>query len=192
MATRKKIDWESIQDQYRAGQLSISEIARQHTITPGAIHNKAKRYGWSRDLTDKVRERVKAKLVTEDVTGHNADAIIESASDIGVAVIRTQRKDIAKLQSLEQSLLSELGDEENKPTKVHVSNYQGEVKLTPLLITVTDRASALQSLANVQHKRIQLQRQAFNLDDNKGGDNPLEDFFNEIQRRNQGLKIRED
>jgi hypothetical protein len=29
---------------------------------------------------------------------------------------------------------------------------------------VTERASALQALAGVQHKRIQLERQAFNLD----------------------------
>ena len=187
MAKRRKIDWEKIECDYRAGQLSASEIARQHKITPHAIYNRARRNGWQRDLTKQVRERVRAKLVTEDVTGRKADEIIETASDVGATVIKTHRKDIAKLQKMEQRILLELGDPDNPPQKVHVTSYQGDVTLTPLHLTVSERAQALQALANVQHKRVQLQRQAFNLDEERSASSEIADFLNEVTKRNKGL-----
>jgi len=181
MAPGTKTDWEKIEGQYRAGQLSVNEIAREHGITPGAIHNRAKRYAWSRDLTKQVRERVRAKLVTEDVTGHNVDTIIEEASEVGATVVRLQRQDIARMQIMEQRILAELGDINNPPTKVHISAFQGEVTQTVLHLTVTERAQALQALANVQHKRIQLERQAYNLDEGAHTDDPFAEFIKSIQ-----------
>jgi hypothetical protein len=184
---RRKIDWEKIEGQYRAGQLSVAEISRGHGLTPGAVHNRAKRYGWSRDLTKQVRERVRAKLVTDDVSGHKTDEIIESASTTGAAVIKTHRKDIAQLQALEQRLIAELGDPDNPPQKVHVTSFQGVVTLTQLQLTVSERSQSLQALANVQHKRIQLQRQAFNLDEESGPGNGIDDLLQTVYARSKPL-----
>lgn len=41
MAVRKAYDWEAIESLYRAGKLSIREIARQHGLTEAAIRKRA-------------------------------------------------------------------------------------------------------------------------------------------------------
>lgn len=167
MPKRSDIDWDVIEREYRVGTFSLREIAKKHEISEGAIRKRAKVQEWTQDLTSKVRDLVRSKLIQQEVRTSNAtDAeIVAQAAERGVLLISTHRSDIANLRTLEQKLLAELGSDENPPEKVHVSNFQGEVTLTPLRITVTERASALQALASVQHKRIQLERQAFNLGD---------------------------
>ena len=47
--------------------LSIREIAKQQGITEGAIRKKAKREGWTKDLSARVQETVRADLVRGEV-----------------------------------------------------------------------------------------------------------------------------
>lgn len=49
------------------------------------------------------------------------------------------------------------------PTKTYSAQHQGKILKEEIGIPVTDKCQALNNLANVQHKRIQLERQAFNL-----------------------------
>ena len=85
---------------------------------------------------------------------------IELATETRVAVLRDHRKDIKKLRKLEDAFLSGLLD---TPTKTYTAQYQGKILKEEIGIPVTDKCQALNNLANVQHKRIQLERQAFNL-----------------------------
>jgi hypothetical protein len=50
-------DWERIESDFRAGQMTIREIARQHGLTDGAIRKRARRDGWARDLSNKINVR---------------------------------------------------------------------------------------------------------------------------------------
>jgi predicted DNA-binding protein YlxM (UPF0122 family) len=163
MPRRKIIDWEGIEQDYRAGQFSLHEIAKKHEITHQAISIRAKRKGWKRDLSRQVKKRLAEKLVT-DVVGRPAteEEITEAAAQRAVELIKLHRKDIANLQEQEQKILAELGD---NPTKLWVGQYQGQVIEHVVGIAVTERASALQALASVQHKRIALERQAYGIDD---------------------------
>ena len=165
--TKRIVDWEAIEREYRAGVLSICAIAKAHGISDAAIHKKAKLRGWCRDLAEQVRAKVREKLVRAEVRKSNAspEEIIDAASERGAVVIETHRKDINKLREIEQQLLAELGDPDNPPTKLYLAQYQGQVVQQIVGIAVTERASALQALSSVQHKRIQLERQAFNLDE---------------------------
>jgi len=176
MADKKaKPDWEKIEAEFRAGSLSVAEIARQAGITHQAIFKRAKAKEWKRDLSERVKERTRQKLVAEvavapsEVAECNTELtdeqIVEAASDQRIGVIKLQRLDIKALREEEQRLLAELGD---SPTKLWVGQYQGQVIEHKVGIAVTERASALQALAAVQHKRIQLERQAFNIDDKSG------------------------
>lgn len=53
----KRPDWEAIESAYRAGVMSIREIASQYEITHQAISKRAKKEGWERDLKAKVKAR---------------------------------------------------------------------------------------------------------------------------------------
>jgi len=164
MGKRKTYDWEAIEREYRAGQLSIREIARQHGCSAPAITQRAKRHGWRRDLTAEVRKRVNANLVNANINTSNAtdEEIIKETADQGAQVIHLHRKDIAALRELEASLIREMQEE---PTKLWIGQYQGEIVEKVVGLTASERAQAANNLANVQHKRIALERQAFNLDE---------------------------
>ncbi len=174
----RQIDWVGIEKEYRAGQLSNVEIGKQFGVSEGAIRKKAKKNGWEKDLSSAVRSRVREKLVRATVRKSEAELqtdeeIINSASERGVAVITLHRTDINRLREMEQSLLAELSDTESQPTKIHVCQFQGKVIKTVIPISVTERTTALNALANVQSKRITLERIAWNLDEAERNEDKL-------------------
>jgi len=161
---RNQIDWEAIEKEYRAGQLSNVQIGKQYFVTEGAIRKKAKTEQWKKDLAKKVREAVREKLVRSEVRISNANDrdIIEQSAERGSKLILEHRQDITSLRNLETKLIDELQD---NPTKLYITQYQGEIIEKVVGLTASERAAAANNLANVQHKRIQLERQAFNLDE---------------------------
>ena len=58
--TTKQPDWEAIERAYRAGLLSIREIASAHEVSHTAINKRAKRDGWERDLSEKIQAKAEA------------------------------------------------------------------------------------------------------------------------------------
>lgn len=171
--TRKKIDWEAIEREYRAGIKSVCEIASEYNCTEGAIRYRAKTRGWQRELASKIRKRIREKLLRNNLRKDNVkdEEIVEASSDEGVQLVFSHRKDIAALRELETNLIEEL---KNNPTKLYITQYQGKIVQKELSLTASERAAAANNLANVQHKRIQLQRQAFSLDEPENSDKPRE------------------
>jgi len=43
------IDWEQAERLYRQGEISVREIARQASVSEGAVRKRAKAQGWSRE-----------------------------------------------------------------------------------------------------------------------------------------------
>jgi len=171
-------DWEIIREEVVAGQLSLKEIARRNGCSDTAIRKKIKENGWKRNLSEKVLAQVRNKLVREVRENRPAtdEEIIDAAAERGAAIIRAQRADIERLRTIEMKFLGELDDEENPPTKPYCSSGPLGVTITPVDIPVTERASALQALSSVQHKRIQLERQAYNLAGADNNSDPLSAF----------------
>jgi hypothetical protein len=170
---RRIIDWPAIEREYRTGIYSNAELARTYGVDRTAISKRASRHGWKRDLSARVRERTRQKIVTDDVTdvtGGNAkdeeefteEEIVEAAARTRVYLLRDHRKDISALRKAETELIKEI---DGKPKKTWVGQFQGKVITKSFGIAATERASALQALAGVQHKRIALERQAFGIDE---------------------------
>lgn len=175
---KAKIDWEAVEREYRAGSLSVAEIARQNNVSHQAVFSRAKKKAWSRDLTADVRKRINQKLVADAVAGCNVkaatdDEVAEAAANRGAEVVKLHRKDITNLRRLEESLINEL---QNNPTKLYLAQFQGQIIEKIVLLTASERAMAANNLANVQHKRIALERQAYNLGDGGGNPDPIEEI----------------
>ena len=137
-------DWEAIEREYRAGQLSVSEIARQHNISHAAILQKAKRKGWERNLADRIKEAVTSKLVTDGLTGVTASETVELAAARGVQIVREHRTTIARGHKIANALFGELENTD-------------EVGLKDKSIVLGNLTGAIKTL-------VALERQAFNLD----------------------------
>ena len=160
MVDRKPTDWEAIEREYRAGQLSLRAIAAKAGITEGAIRKKAKAEGWQRALADKVREAVREKLVRSDGTQfgtqeQRADdaSIVETAAIRGLQVITSHRRDLEQLHGLKRIIATRLA--------MHLNGEQPD---GPFMGDKESPGDLLEKLSRVTTRLIPLERQAFNLD----------------------------
>ncbi|MEN4977554.1 hypothetical protein ABEI05_05430 [Erwinia billingiae] len=150
-------DWEAIESAYRAGSLSIRSIADKHSVTEGGIRKRAKQNGWQRNLTDKVREATKTKLVRSEVrtTGTQKEVrtdeeIIEEAADEAASVVMAHREGLAAWRGITNKLRDFLEDAE---------------------ITEDNHSSMARSITagvDAQIKVIAAERKAYNLDTEEG------------------------
>ena len=174
---RIRPDWEAIEREYRAGQLSVAEIGRQNGISHPAILKRAKKEGWARNLAEHVREVVAARLVTEGVTTPNAreEEIIDAAAARGVEVVRCHRRDISSLNALAIRLRQKA---------------EGLIDTVADLKDLDNATSVIESLARTASRLIPLERQAFNLDsgdDDRSKERPVD--LSELSRE-QRAKFR--
>lgn len=152
----ERTDWEAIEREYRAGQLSVREIGRQYDVTEGAIRKKAKAGQWERALAAKVSAAVREKLVradgTQDQRASNT-SIVETASQRGFDVVTSHRRDLTQLHGLKRILASRLSD-----------HLQGIPPDGPCLGDKESPGDLLEKLSRITARLIPLERQAFNLD----------------------------
>ena len=115
---RKQLDWERIGIEYRAGKLSLREIASTHGCTEGAIRKRAKRDGWQRDLEAKIEQAVRSKLVRAEV--RTADAatekeIVDANAQAIINIRLGHRSDIKRVKGLVSKLFTEVESSAKKP-----------------------------------------------------------------------------
>ena len=182
MAERKQIDWERIELDYRAGVLSLREIAEKHPNTNHvAISRRAKKEGWVRDLSEKIKNKaekiVTEQTVTADVTAKSSvseNEIIDSNARVIADVRLSHRKDIGKARTLANSLLEELEhqtinreDYESLGVLLRSEDERGIDKLNDLYMKVMSTPSrivSMQKLADTMKTLIGLEREAFGID----------------------------
>jgi len=162
---KPKADWEAIEREYRAGQLSIRAIASAYGLAESAVRKRAQRDGWERALAEKVRESVKEKLVRTDGARFGAHTqratdkeIVESAALRGLAVVTSHRKDLTQLHALKRIILTRLA-----------AHLNGEPAEGPFMGDKESPGDLVEKLSRVTARLIPLERQAHNLDE--GGEN---------------------
>jgi len=165
----------------RAGQLSVNAIALKYDVSPSWISKYIQDKGTDRDLGPQVRKKITTRLLKDQAKDPTAtdEAIIEAATERGVAIIQSHRADINRLREKEQKLLKELGA---GPKKLWVGSYQGKIITKELDLTLVDKAGIFQALTNAAYKRIQLERQAHNIDedDKRVNDRDRENVVNQV------------
>jgi hypothetical protein len=158
--SRKIVDWEAVEREYRAGQFSLREIARQFALSDTAIRKRATASGWTRPLADKVREAVREKLVRADsshdgsqATRASDDEIVDKAAGRGFQVQLSHRRDLAQLHGLKRVLAARLA-----------MVLDGLAPECLCLGAKESPGDLLEKLSRIDARLIPLERQAFNLD----------------------------
>lgn len=147
---RRATDWEAIEREYRAGVLSVREIAKGAGVSHTIINRRAKERGWVRDVAALVKAAVSNKIVSEGVSNLTAGDV-EACASRSFGVILSERKDIAKLKKIASELLDELEADAQKTIADRMS--------------IKERADILERLSRIMVRLIQLERQAYGLDD---------------------------
>ncbi|WP_072389841.1 hypothetical protein [Hyphomicrobium sp. CS1GBMeth3] len=171
--TKPEIDWEGIEREYRAGQLSVVEIGRQFGVSHTAINKRAKKNGWTRDLTEKVRKEVSARLVSDEVSATNAREAVTLAAERGVQVVRSHRNDISQGRERVTELIDELKEATTHRAEIEAAieeetaGDKNSERRNRMLraVGLPARAGVIRELATALKALIPLERQAFNLDE---------------------------
>lgn len=183
---RQSPDWERIEYDYRAGVLSIREIASQHGITHTAINKRAKKEGWERDLKAKIKAKADALVskreVSKEVSTKQAETereIIESNAEAIANVRMAHRGDISRSRRLTNKLLDELElltDNrelyEELGELLRSPDDNGMDKLNDLyqkVVSLPTRTKTMKELAETLKTLVSLERQAYDLDSKLGG-----------------------
>ncbi|HDL7890461.1 TPA: hypothetical protein P0N78_004176 [Yersinia enterocolitica] len=195
-------DWEAIESAYRAGLMSIREIASQHGITHGAINKRAKRDGWERDLKAKIKAKAdalvsKREVSTQVSTGKalSERILIEANAEVIANVRMEHRGDIRRAREITNALFDELGAE---CADIEALRKLGELMLAPdengrdrlneiyqSIIALPERVKAVKALSDAMKNLIGLERQAYDIGDDKG-DNVVSKLSDLMDSLSQG------
>lgn len=180
--SKSSVDWERIEVEYRAGVLSLREIADKYGITEGAIRKRAKRDSWERDLSAKIKAKteslVRKELVRSTVRIETATEkeVVDATADAVAVIEIKQRKDIGRNRSLAMRLMEEL---EVTTDSKELFAQLGEIMsgseefsdqakaLYRKAISMPQRVDSMQKLANTMKVLIDLERKAYGIDGEK-------------------------
>ena len=187
--SKTTIDWEAVEREYRAGQLSNRMIAEKHGISDTAIRKRAKAQGWSKDLTEKVRQEVRSQLVRAEVRTPSVSdrEVIEVAAATGAQVVRTHRKDIRTAADIVGLLMGQLLDAASNREELaeaieeETANDETGHRRAKLYraISLQSHAAIVRDLSTAAKNLVQLERQAYNLDEQQH-EEPYEDRLRRV------------
>jgi hypothetical protein len=182
MAQEKKPapDWERIEADYRAGLLSVREIAAAHQISHTYINTRAKKFGWVRDLSKRIQDKAEALVSTATVssgvsteTALSDKAIVDANAQVIANVRLAHRTDISKSRTLVMTLLAEL---EHQTEHRDLYEKLGELMLSPddngrdklfeayqKAMSLSGRTSTMKALSDSLKTLIGLEREAYGL-----------------------------
>lgn len=188
MTEKAAPDWELIESLYRAGLLSVREIATAQGVSHTAIQKKAKAGNWERDLKAKIKAKAdslvaKAEVATKVATEKLATekGIVDGNAQVVADIRMAHRKDIGRNRTLALKMLEELeamtdnrelfaqlrdiidrvdGDEDGKSDA-----YEKMQQAFRGALSLPGRVKMSKELSETLRVLIALERQAYNIDE---------------------------
>lgn len=180
-------DWEAVERDYRAGLLSVREIAATFKISHTAIQKRAKSQGWERDLKAKIAAKADALVAKAEVAKEVATKALATEKGIvdanaqAIATVRmAHRTDIGRSRKIANKMLEELEamtDENGTLREIIAQLKDGDdvpgamLELAQKMAGLPNRSKIMKELSETLKTLIGLERQAYNLE-SETGDNP--------------------
>jgi len=201
MTEKNTPDWEKIEADYRAGVLSVREIAVAAGVSHTAIQKRAKAQGWERDISAKVSAKADSLVAKRQVATEVAKeksvserVLIEANAQVIANVRMSHRGDIRKSRDLVMALLNELQHEthgielfEQLGELLRDEDEKGQDKLNDLyhkVISLPSRVKSMKDLADALKTLIGLEREAYGIGiEPQGKDGNKDQSEAELDRR---------
>ncbi|GKQ44387.1 hypothetical protein [Pseudomonas syringae] len=183
--TTKQPDWERIEQLFRAGLLSVREIAAACGVSHTAINKRSKAEGWDRDLNAKIKAKadslvskreVSKKVSTETLATERG--IVEANAEVIADIRLAHRGDISRSRRLTNKLLDELEaltDEQGTIKQLIAQFKDGDhddgdamadvLALAQKMGALPTRTKTMKELAETLKTLVVLERQAYVLDE---------------------------
>lgn len=166
------VDWERIEVEYRAGVLSLRELAAAHPNTNHvAIARRAKKEGWTRDLSAKIKAKaddlVTRSVVTADETARRSVTEKEVVDAGAAAIVRVRlshRTDIQRSKRIANRLLEHLESLPLPPSPTTEKPISEQLAQNTLCIGILkDQSAILDKLVGTQKVLVAMEREAFGI-----------------------------
>lgn len=178
-----------MEPEWRAGIITKLALSEKYKVSRAAIDKHWAKLGIERDLTEKIRQEVAARVthdaVTREVTQLDRvteKELVEANAEIQVNVIRGQRKDVTRHRGLVSKLFAEL---EATSDGLELMEQIGELMASPdeagidklndlyrKVISLPGRVDMVKKLVETLEKLINAERRVFNIKDDSGSDTP--------------------
>jgi hypothetical protein len=160
--TRKKVDWDAVERDYRTGKFTDGELSTKYGVTREAIVRRRKREQekdgtrWAQDLEPQVRAATNALLIQEHITAQVTDGhtkvtgVILAAAELNKSVILKHRSRLEQLNRDADAARDKL------------------IQLADGIVDIREAAtyvSALEASARTAKIVIEAERKAYNLDE---------------------------
>lgn len=181
MTERTAPDWELIESLYRAGLLSVREIAAAQGVSHTAIQKKAKAGSWERDLKAKIKAKADALVAKAEVATQVAieslateKGIVDANAQVVADIRMTHRRDISRSRRLAIKLLEELEgmtDERATLKELIEQLKEGEdadtamLDLATKMMSLPNRTKIMKEIAETLRVLVALERQAYSIDE---------------------------
>lgn len=206
---KKHIDWEIIEKDFRAGKKSLRQMAGEHGVSHVTITKRATKYGWQRDLEEKIQTAAKNKAARKVVNSEaNSKAnskkllsdaqVVDAYSDVVASVDMIQREDVKlaidnsrnQLKELVtlgmpdfQAVLEAIAEEydESGPTANGGWKTDKTNELYRYIISLAGRVKMAKEIAASHGVYLPLQRKIFGLDTEKKSTGEFEEMLRQVQ-----------
>lgn len=208
MSTEERARIEAVGMDFRAGVLPLRTVGERHGLSAASVLKWAKKYGWERDLSAKIRAKADAVVNRAAVNAAvNVNSAVSERDTIeanakAIADVRIgQRVDIKAGRSLVAKLLEELRGVTERPDLVEdligAIAREGDDDLEKRgersnklrealdrLMSLPGRVSAVKGLAEALKNLIALEREAWGIDSKEKDATEVEDLSDdELDRR---------
>ena len=164
----KRHDWELIEREYRTGRFSLAQLEARHGVNRSNISRRARKEGWKKDLSGRVRERTQEKIArvslppeAQEALDEQDDAIIEFAANENAAVVKGHRTTLERWRGITNRYAEILEEQVEKGTIVVDVPTGGTVEVdVPLDYVGKCLGFGTQALERV----VKLERQNYGLD----------------------------
>ena len=164
----KRHDWELIEREYRTGRFSLAQLEARHGVNRSNISRRARKEGWKKDLSGRVRERTQEKIArvslppeAQEALDEQDDAIIEFAANENAAVVKGHRTTLERWRGITNRYAEILEEQVEKGTIVVDVRTGGTVEVdVPLDYVGKCLGFGTQALERV----VKLERQNYGLD----------------------------
>lgn len=195
------IDWERVEADYRAGILSVREIAKLAGCTHTAINKRAAKLGWDRNLESKIRAKaaalVSAQAVSKEVAKATEADTVSAVANLLATIELGQRRVSDVMVSIGDGMLRELLAANNAPEvygQVYDMLASGEEpdaallrRVAEYLTSLPERAKTYATLTESTSRSILTQRKVYSMDAEQKSANDVDSFENLLDMANSML-----
>ena len=168
MTEKRVIDWESIEREYIPAIRSLRDIGSQFGVTESAIRDRAKRYGWERNLEEKIKFKKESILRKTELRKEAAQLskttekeIIEVNANIQATVILEEREDVKRLTRICEALEKQLESIAIDPSSEE--DLEKKARINKVLVETRDKV-------------FNMRRRNYGINDNANGDADSSNF----------------